>query len=185
MDAYLSPVNAASTTFSIMADESDCPFDTVDIVRTLSATDPANDWQVVLGTLDDVENQLNEMIAGDADAASVIEKKTAEFGREAFLSAMRIVLLQTIDMFWVEHLEAMEYLRAHLHVPPVFVVATANDVSALPPELLRKGRFDEVFFVDLPHAGERAAILAATDGVSVIQPTTPNTVRLVDRKSVV
>jgi len=32
----------------------------------------------------------------------------------------------------------------------VFVVATANDVSALPPELLRKGRFDEVFFVDLP-----------------------------------
>lgn len=45
--------NAASTTFAIMADESDCLFDTVDIVRTLSATDPANDWQVVLGTLDD------------------------------------------------------------------------------------------------------------------------------------
>ena len=33
---------------------------------------------------------------------------------------------------------------------PVFVVATANDVDALPPELLRKGRFDEIFFVDLP-----------------------------------
>ena len=32
----------------------------------------------------------------------------------------------------------------------VFVVATANDLSALPPELLRKGRFDEIFFVDLP-----------------------------------
>jgi SpoVK/Ycf46/Vps4 family AAA+-type ATPase len=41
----------------------------------------------------------------------------------------------------------------------VFVVATANDVFALPPELLRKGRFDEVFYVDLPDAGERAAIL--------------------------
>jgi len=41
----------------------------------------------------------------------------------------------------------------------VFVVATANDLSALPPELLRKGRFDEVFFVDLPDAEERAAIL--------------------------
>ena len=38
----------------------------------------------------------------------------------------------------------------------MFVVATANDVSALPPELLRKGRFDEIFFVDLPNAEERA-----------------------------
>jgi len=42
----------------------------------------------------------------------------------------------------------------------VFVVATANDVSALPPELLRKGRFDEVFFVDLPSETERELILA-------------------------
>ncbi len=41
---------------------------------------------------------------------------------------------------------------------PVFVVATANDVSQLPPEFLRKGRFDEMFFVDLPDAKERAAI---------------------------
>jgi len=41
----------------------------------------------------------------------------------------------------------------------VFVVATANDVSSLPPEFLRKGRFDEVFFVDLPGAEARAAIL--------------------------
>lgn len=41
----------------------------------------------------------------------------------------------------------------------VFVVATANDVSALPPELLRKGRFDEVFFVDLPSFEERVQVL--------------------------
>jgi ATP-dependent 26S proteasome regulatory subunit len=41
---------------------------------------------------------------------------------------------------------------------PVFVVATANDVSQLPPELLRKGRFDELFFVDLPDEEERRAI---------------------------
>jgi AAA+ superfamily predicted ATPase len=44
----------------------------------------------------------------------------------------------------------------------VFVVATANDVRSLPPELLRKGRFDELFFVDLPTASERMAIMAAT-----------------------
>ncbi|MFT4978285.1 MAG: hypothetical protein ACI8S6_004193 [Myxococcota bacterium] len=42
---------------------------------------------------------------------------------------------------------------------PVFVVATANEVRALPPELLRKGRFDEIFFVDLPNVHERLEIL--------------------------
>ena len=41
----------------------------------------------------------------------------------------------------------------------VFIVATANEVSALPPELMRKGRFDEVFFVDLPNEEERQGIL--------------------------
>ena len=43
---------------------------------------------------------------------------------------------------------------------PVFVVATANDVSSVPPELLRKGRFDEIFFVDLPDDSARRSILA-------------------------
>jgi SpoVK/Ycf46/Vps4 family AAA+-type ATPase len=43
---------------------------------------------------------------------------------------------------------------------PVFVVATANDVAQLPPELLRRGRFDELFFVDLPTLAERREILA-------------------------
>lgn len=41
---------------------------------------------------------------------------------------------------------------------PVFLMATANDVTALPPEMLRKGRFDEIFFVDLPDAAEREQI---------------------------
>jgi hypothetical protein len=41
---------------------------------------------------------------------------------------------------------------------PVFVVATANEVAQLPPELLRKGRFDEIFYVDLPSEQERADI---------------------------
>lgn len=43
---------------------------------------------------------------------------------------------------------------------PVFVVATANDVAALPPEALRRGRFDEVFFLDLPTEEERREIIA-------------------------
>lgn len=41
---------------------------------------------------------------------------------------------------------------------PVFVIATANNIQLLPPELLRKGRFDEIFFVDLPAAKERKEI---------------------------
>jgi len=43
---------------------------------------------------------------------------------------------------------------------PVFMVATSNDISALPPEFLRKGRFDELFFVDLPNAEQRQAIFS-------------------------
>lgn len=41
---------------------------------------------------------------------------------------------------------------------PVFIIATGNDVAQLPPELMRKGRFDEIFFVDLPSHSEREAI---------------------------
>ena len=51
-------------------------------------------------------------------------------------------------LFWLQ--ESMKF---------VFVVATANDVSKLPPELLRKGRFDELFFVDLPQESERKEII--------------------------
>jgi SpoVK/Ycf46/Vps4 family AAA+-type ATPase len=40
------------------------------------------------------------------------------------------------------------------------VVATANDITALPPELIRKGRFDEIFFVDLPGKDARAEVIA-------------------------
>lgn len=43
---------------------------------------------------------------------------------------------------------------------PVFVVATANNVQALPPEMLRRGRFDEIFFVGLPTQNERRAIFS-------------------------
>jgi SpoVK/Ycf46/Vps4 family AAA+-type ATPase len=41
---------------------------------------------------------------------------------------------------------------------PVFVIATANDITSLPPEFMRKGRFDEIFFVDLPNEKEREKI---------------------------
>jgi ATP-dependent 26S proteasome regulatory subunit len=46
------------------------------------------------------------------------------------------------------------------HKEPVFLAATANDIEALPPELLRKGRFDEIFFVDLPREEARKQVVA-------------------------
>lgn len=42
----------------------------------------------------------------------------------------------------------------------VFLAATANDITSLPPELVRKGRFDEIFFVDLPDEATRAEVMA-------------------------
>jgi SpoVK/Ycf46/Vps4 family AAA+-type ATPase len=57
---------------------------------------------------------------------------------------------------------------------PVFVVATANDVSKLPPEFLRKGRFDDLFFVDLPEASERSAIWSIVIGRHGRKPTAIN-----------
>jgi SpoVK/Ycf46/Vps4 family AAA+-type ATPase len=46
------------------------------------------------------------------------------------------------------------------HEKPVFIVATANDISILPPEMVRKGRFDEIFFVDLPSPENRETIFS-------------------------
>ncbi len=51
-------------------------------------------------------------------------------------------------LFWLQECEK-----------PVFVIASANSVESLPPELIRKGRFDEIFFVDLPNASERKQLL--------------------------
>lgn len=51
----------------------------------------------------------------------------------------------------------LTWMQEHKHA--VFVAATANDIEALPPELLRKGRFDEIFFVDLPGEEARRSII--------------------------
>jgi preprotein translocase subunit SecA len=51
-----------------------------------------------------------------SNTKSIIDKKIVEFGREKFLNAVRIVLLQAIDMFWVEHLEVMDYTRSSVNL---------------------------------------------------------------------
>jgi SpoVK/Ycf46/Vps4 family AAA+-type ATPase len=69
---------------------------------------------------------------------------------------------------------------------PVFVIATANNINKLPPELLRKGRFDEIFFVDLPTFEERKEIfkvhlkkrLKDEEVCSKVKPTDENLINL-------
>jgi SpoVK/Ycf46/Vps4 family AAA+-type ATPase len=60
-----------------------------------------------------------------------------------------------------------------------FVVATANDIAALPPELIRKGRFDEIFFVDLPQAGVRGQIFEIHAGRRGLKLTPADLQRLI------
>jgi SpoVK/Ycf46/Vps4 family AAA+-type ATPase len=57
---------------------------------------------------------------------------------------------------------------------PVFLVATANDIMRLPPEILRKGRFDEIFFVDLPPVENRRDIWKIHLSKRHLDPTTFN-----------
>ena len=63
----------------------------------------------------------------------------------------------------------------------VFVVATANDHQAIPPEFLRAGRFDEIFFVDLPNKDEREKIFEILLKISKVNPKNINISRLADK----
>ena len=64
---------------------------------------------------------------------------------------------------------------------PVFVVATANSVTGLPPEMLRRGRFDELFFVDLPNYHERKQILEIHLGKRRFDPAAFDVAKLAER----
>ena len=80
---------------------------------------------LLLGSVEEVEKELSDIL-GTNDQVSMINdainiqeivtKKIAEFGRDAFLNASRIILLQTIDMYWVEHLEVMDYTRSSVNL---------------------------------------------------------------------
>jgi preprotein translocase subunit SecA len=130
-----------------------------DVINHQRATIYCRRRKLLLGSLDDVEDELYQMIGigsqkpeagslkpGGTQARSndflgsklqapsskllasaeqskqtdvvqeIINRKINEFGREAFLSAVRIVLLQTIDMYWVEHLEVMDYTRSSVNL---------------------------------------------------------------------
>ncbi len=125
--------------------------------KSLTAKVIANIWNFPLVRLDfinlfkqgkSVEELLQEAIAiveGFAPVVLWIDEMEKALSQEGQSAEIRRVLGWL--MTWMQEKQV-----------PVFLVATANQVKLLPPELLRKGRFDEIFFVDLPTKEERAEI---------------------------
>lgn len=68
--------------------------------------------KVLIGAHHDVAQVLAEMTEGNMEVIDTLEKKRLEMGDEAFYEAVRRLILQTIDMFWVEHLELMDHTRS-------------------------------------------------------------------------
>ncbi|MGK6343304.1 AAA family ATPase [Chryseobacterium sp. DT-3] len=129
--------------------------------KSLSAKFIAATWNLPLYRLDfasiqgmyvgQSENRLKEAFeSADNAAPCILWIDEIEKGLAANANDSSGVTTRMIGqfLFWLQ--ESTE---------KVFVVATANDVTKLPPELLRKGRFDELFFVDLPQESERADII--------------------------
>ncbi|MDP2227653.1 MAG: AAA family ATPase [Moraxellaceae bacterium] len=127
--------------------------------KSLAARVIAGSWQVPLLRMDagalynkfhgETERNVRETLRlADAMSPCVlwideIEKAMAQDGNDNGTSSRVLGTLLT----WMAERKSR-----------VFLVATANDISRLPPELMRKGRFDEIFFVDLPDAASRADI---------------------------
>jgi preprotein translocase subunit SecA len=72
--------------------------------------------KVLVGSIDDVASVLLDLAEGSEEAGELLRKKEEELGREGLLKAARNIVLQTLDMLWVEHLESMEYLRGSVNL---------------------------------------------------------------------
>ena len=129
--------------------------------KSLTAKAMSTIWQLPLLKLDfgkvfsglvgsSEENMRRALATAEAVAPSIlwideIEKGLSGLGSNGDSGVSSRIFGQFLT--WMQEKEA-----------PVFVIATANNISNLPPELLRKGRFDEIFFVDLPTLAERKEI---------------------------
>ena len=71
---------------------------------------------VLVGSDAEVDAVLMELALGNEEAMSVLEKKQAEIGHDKLMTVARTIVLQTLDMLWVEHLESMEYLRGSVNL---------------------------------------------------------------------
>lgn len=71
---------------------------------------------VLVGSEDEVAQVLSELAAGSVEAQELLVKKEAELGKETLLGVARNLVLRTLDLLWVEHLESMEYLRGSVNL---------------------------------------------------------------------
>lgn len=92
--------------------------------------------------------QLMEAVAPCVVLIDEVEKALAGLGSSDQTDSGVTARLMSNLLYWLQEKTA-----------PVYIMATANEVGKLPPEMLRKGRFDELWFVDLPSQAEREAIL--------------------------
>jgi SpoVK/Ycf46/Vps4 family AAA+-type ATPase len=132
--------------------------------KSLCAKVVAADWNMALLRLDpgvlyqkfvgESENQLRQALAQAESMAPVvlwideIEKAFASAAAESADGGLSQRMFGTL----------LSWMQDQRH--PIFIVATANNIAALPPELMRKGRFDEVFFVDLPTPAARKHVVS-------------------------
>ena len=140
--------------------------------KSLCAKAVAADWGIPLLRLDpgvlyqkfvgESENQLRQAIRQAEAMAPVIlwideiEKAFASASSASADGGLSQRMFGTL-LSWMQD-----------HQEPIFMVATANDISNLPPELMRKGRFDEVFFIDLPDPSARREIFSIHLKLSLI-----------------
>ena len=133
--------------------------------KSLAARAIAGEWRVELARLDagalydkyvgESEKRLHKALELAQQLAPIvlwideIEKAFASAGASGDADAGLSQRLVAALLTWMQD-----------HESAVFLVATSNNITALPPEMLRKGRFDEIFFVDLPNPEERIALFA-------------------------
>jgi SpoVK/Ycf46/Vps4 family AAA+-type ATPase len=131
--------------------------------KSLTAKAVASQWRLPLlkldmgrlfsGTVGSSEEHMRQAIAlAESIAPGVLwidelEKGLAGLGSSNFSDGGTTARVISTFLTWLQE-------KQHA----IFVIATCNDIGSLPPELLRKGRFDEIFFVDLPTFAERRAI---------------------------
>ncbi|MEK7464031.1 MAG: preprotein translocase subunit SecA [Patescibacteria group bacterium] len=72
--------------------------------------------KILLGTPEEVEEKIMEVIGDSAELKKIMDDKIAQIGKERFLTVARQLMLQTIDMYWVEHLEIMDYTRSSVNL---------------------------------------------------------------------
>ena len=72
--------------------------------------------KILTGNTEDIISALAEVISGNEEVQKIVDQKEKEIGKAEFYTAIKRLLLQTIDMFWVEHLEVMEYTRGSVNL---------------------------------------------------------------------